>query len=414
MKRWMRCAARLYPASWRARYADEFEALLEDAPLQWADFWDIVRGALTMQLKIGTFAKVAGVCGLAGLAVAAVYAVRTPSIYRSTAVLKMEAIQPDDDLTDRLSNAEQEILSRSSLSKLIMDGKLYDAERRAGPLEDIIQDMRNKYIMIRRLDAPGEAGTAFRVSFDYPDPAKAQYVTRTLLSRFTGQATFNGNLEVLDPASLPDRPVSPRRSRIVIMGLVLGLAAGTLIFGIGRWPKVALTGLASGVAVLIGTYFFLPDQYMSTAVLRLADEPTGRAIVSAITDRVFLRSVIEEVKLYPGEPADEAVARMRRDLRVQNLQGPRRGRMRAVTISFQYPDKYKVQGVVRAMVTRSMQAAVNPAKPPVQVLDPASLPRQPFEPNRAVLVGLGLLAGVLLGVAWNIRGRFRNPAPRPA
>ena len=173
MKRWVRCAARLYPASWRARYGDEFEALLEDAPLRWADFWDIVRGALTMQMKIGTFARVAGACGLAGLAIAAVFAVRAPSMYRSTAVLKMETIQPDEDLSDRLLNAEQEILSRTSLSKLILDARLYDAERRTEPLEDIVQGMRNKYIMIRRLDVPGEAGMAFSVSFDYPDPAKA-------------------------------------------------------------------------------------------------------------------------------------------------------------------------------------------------------------------------------------------------
>ena len=204
-----------------------------------------------------------------------------------------------------------------------------------------------------------------------------------------------------------------RRSRIVIMGLVLGLVAGSLIFGIGRWPKVALTGFATGFAVLIGAYF-LPDHYMSTAVLRLADEQTGRAIVNAITRPAFLRSVIEEVKLYPGKPADEGVAQMRRDLRVQNLQGPGRARMRAVAVSFEYADKYKAQGVVRAMVARSMQAAANPGKPLVQVLDPASLPQQSFQPNRAVLVGLGMLAGVLLGVAWNIRGRFRNPAPRPA
>jgi hypothetical protein len=30
MRRWMRIIARLYPAGWRARYGDEFDALLED------------------------------------------------------------------------------------------------------------------------------------------------------------------------------------------------------------------------------------------------------------------------------------------------------------------------------------------------------------------------------------------------
>jgi hypothetical protein len=43
---------RLYPASWRARYADEFELILEDRPLGPFDVADIVLGALDAHLHL--------------------------------------------------------------------------------------------------------------------------------------------------------------------------------------------------------------------------------------------------------------------------------------------------------------------------------------------------------------------------
>jgi hypothetical protein len=43
---------RLYPASWRARYGDEFEALLDERPLGPFDVADILLGALDAQLRL--------------------------------------------------------------------------------------------------------------------------------------------------------------------------------------------------------------------------------------------------------------------------------------------------------------------------------------------------------------------------
>ena len=43
---------RLYPASWRARYGDEFEALLEERPLGPFDVADIIVGAMDAQLRL--------------------------------------------------------------------------------------------------------------------------------------------------------------------------------------------------------------------------------------------------------------------------------------------------------------------------------------------------------------------------
>ena len=43
---------RCYPARWRARYGDEFEALLEERPLGPFDVADILLGALDAQLRL--------------------------------------------------------------------------------------------------------------------------------------------------------------------------------------------------------------------------------------------------------------------------------------------------------------------------------------------------------------------------
>jgi hypothetical protein len=51
MKRLARWFARLYPRWWRARYDDEFNALLEDASITLLDVCGVVRSALEMRMK---------------------------------------------------------------------------------------------------------------------------------------------------------------------------------------------------------------------------------------------------------------------------------------------------------------------------------------------------------------------------
>jgi hypothetical protein len=63
MKWLCRFAARLYPSWWRRRYATEFEALLEDVTPGWRALFDVITGALTMQIK--TPGTIPVVCALA-------------------------------------------------------------------------------------------------------------------------------------------------------------------------------------------------------------------------------------------------------------------------------------------------------------------------------------------------------------
>src|ERR1035441_9788938 len=137
-----------------------------------------------------------------GLVVAVVVAFMWPDTYVSQAVMRITPQQISDRLVptvvnmqmqQRLQQMQQEILSRGSLSELIQRPSLdlYRKERQRYPMEDIVQDMRNKAIHIQSVEvAGGGAGriaSAFTISFAYPDRFKAQAVVRELVTKFTEQ-----------------------------------------------------------------------------------------------------------------------------------------------------------------------------------------------------------------------------------
>src|SRR5689334_6413310 len=134
-----------------------------------------------------------------GLVVAVVIAFLWPDTYVSTAVMRITPQQISDRLLptvlnmqmqQRLQSMQQEILSRNSLAELIQRPSLdlYRKERQRYPLEDIIQDMRNRAIHIQAVEVAGGGGrvaSAFTISFAYPDRFKAQAVVRELVTKFT-------------------------------------------------------------------------------------------------------------------------------------------------------------------------------------------------------------------------------------
>jgi succinoglycan biosynthesis transport protein ExoP len=139
----------------------------------------------------------------AGLVISTVVAFLWPDTYISTAVMRITPQQVPTNLVptsittqmvDRLTQMQTEILSRGSLSEIIQKPSLdlYKKERQKLPMEDIVQEMRNKYIRIQPLaDGGGGASrrptAAFAVSFSYTDRYKAQAVVRELVTKFTEQ-----------------------------------------------------------------------------------------------------------------------------------------------------------------------------------------------------------------------------------
>ena len=136
----------------------------------------------------------------AGLVISVAVAFFWPDTYVSTAVMTITPQQVSQSLVHadvatqmgmRLQEMETEILSRSSLSDLIVHLDLYKKERTQKPLEDIVQDMRNKAIQVKPYESTG-SGTesrvqAFAISFSYTDRYKAQQVVRELIGKFEEQ-----------------------------------------------------------------------------------------------------------------------------------------------------------------------------------------------------------------------------------
>jgi hypothetical protein len=332
---------------------------------------------------------------VAGLLVAGVIAWRAPNQYSSTAVLQM-APGEWDERVDRLNQAEQDILSRRSLSGMIQQYDLYPNERKKAPLEDIVQEMRNKHIQIRLLNAPktDAPARAFSVSFESDNPEKALGVTTELTDRFTAAMKDTAPLELLDPASRPMHAFEPNRPAMLMAGLLLGLATGLVLVGIRRWPLIPLAGLGVATLVLPATYL-IPNVYRSMAVLRSKTEDPGLEARKVVSDRAYLQGLIARFGLYPQErnPVDQ----MQKSLMVRDLVVPNR---KICTVQFDYSDRYKAQAVLRDIV----------AKVGVDVLDPASLPERAFTPNRLALVMTALFVGLLTGaIALAVRRR-RVPA----
>jgi uncharacterized protein involved in exopolysaccharide biosynthesis len=139
----------------------------------------------------------------AGLVISVVIAFIWPDTYVSSALMRITPQQVSEHLvpseltqqmSDRLAQMEQQILSRTDLVELITRPalNLYPKERAQKSLEDVVQDMRTKDIKIAMYDAPGansdrRFASAFQISFRYSDRFKAQAVVRELVSKFTEQ-----------------------------------------------------------------------------------------------------------------------------------------------------------------------------------------------------------------------------------
>ena len=133
-----------------------------------------------------------------GLVAAVVVAFMWPDTYVSQAVMRITPQQISDRLVptianmqmqQRLQQMQQEILSRGSLQALIQKPALdlYRKERARYPMEDVIQDMRNKYIRLQATEVGRGGASAFTISFSYPDRFKAQQVVNELVAKFMDQ-----------------------------------------------------------------------------------------------------------------------------------------------------------------------------------------------------------------------------------
>lgn len=204
MNRLIRLAVRLYPSWWRQRYACEFNALLEDVKPGWCQLFDVLKGALTMQIQ--TLGTIPVVCALAGATIGAIVALRTPEVFASSATIHLNAgdlANPSSATAQDLRVSVQQALGASS------------GTRKAFSVTFVAGD---------------SAHTTLKVTYLDRDPAQAQRVAEKLTA-----AIANENRErpvtttVIEAPGLPTLPIEPDYPMTVAAGSGVGLVAGGVI-----------------------------------------------------------------------------------------------------------------------------------------------------------------------------------------
>jgi LPS O-antigen subunit length determinant protein (WzzB/FepE family) len=376
----------LYPKAWRNRYEREFVALLEDVPASWTTLFDVLGGALKMQMKIWSSWKIVAAFAIAGLLFAIGSALMIPNRYVSMAIIKTGDVGPEN-----LANNVDRIESRGNLARLINEEDLYQSERTREPIEDIIQQMRQKDIRVASVKSrTGEAGV-ISISFASPDAAQAQRATRRLTSQF-----LDANVgTLLDPASLPIHPVSPKRPMILMMGLLAGLGAGLLFVffhGLKMWKHAALLGISGAILAGAASYL-MPERFSSSAALayRPADQERIPQMIGAVTSSDSLHAMVQKFGLYPND--SRADRRLSEHLHIQQI--PNR---QAILIQFDYPDQHVAQNVTQNVVAQFVKLDWN-----LEIVDRPNFPQTPFSPNRSTAAGLGLALGLAIATVVGIR-----------
>ncbi|MBI2680819.1 MAG: hypothetical protein HYX25_07420 [Candidatus Solibacter usitatus] len=174
--------------------------------------------------------------------------------------------------------------------------------------------------------------------------------------------------------------------------------------------SVAAFGVAG--ALLAGALSFtLRDRYRSEAFLvagRKVEPPELAQFVRMSLSRDSLIGIMEKQHLYARERAkesmDDIIVKMRRDISIA-IQGPS-----SFEVSFDYPDPAQAQQTNAALIGRLMDESVTAGFAGLRAIEKPSTPQSPNWPNRTVITGLGLNAGILMGaiVAW-----ARRPKTKP-
>jgi len=209
--------------------------------------------------------------------------------------------------------------------------------------------------------------------------------------------------------------------------------------------------LAGGLAVVgaiaaTAVSFRIPRIYESTAVMRVTPHQDQQRQVSQdvfqwqaahqlnqmereILSRTNLEGIITQpgLDLYKNELSLEPMADVEQicyhDIRIRMVnQSSDLGAAPAFAVSFSYTDQQKAQAVVRKLTTQFIEQNLRqnrfqarvwqeiwpqsapPPGPNLEVLNPASLPRQPINTSRLSFATAGLVLGMALGllaaVAW--------------
>jgi succinoglycan biosynthesis transport protein ExoP len=132
-------------------------------------------------------------------AVGLITAYTLPTLYRSNATMLVESQDLSTEIVEapgtgrieeRIAKIREQVLSRGDLISLIEQNDLYPSERRSEPMSYVVDKMRKATTVGALAGDIGQSGgakasvIAVNMSFDYPDPSKAQAVMQSYVTQF--------------------------------------------------------------------------------------------------------------------------------------------------------------------------------------------------------------------------------------
>ena len=373
-----------------------------------------------------------------------------PTIYRSSATLLVQSQDLPTSIVDapssgvieqRIAKIRERVLSRGDLVALIEQNDLYTKERRNKPLSEVIDNMRKATTVGALAGDIGQSGgstsntVAVTMSFDYPDPVKAQAVLQSYVANFLRM----DNETVEQQAGLTVRFLQDQATKLqgqvsVIENQITGLKArnGSALAGVGGSGMMIDTGSYTGqIAGLESQNRQLVaasgrgrgNPQLAAAELTLA---TARAKYSdSHPDVVQAQQNLEQVRAImranPGQD-DSALIRAQIDANnraISSLSTSRQdalaraasasaGSARAPAILEQamqlenqastLRDQYKEVSANLLKAQNSERMANEQRAERLSLVDAPDLPDTPQSPNRPLLILGGVGAGLMLGL----------------
>ena len=220
MKRLLRVAARLYPRVWRERYGEEFDVLIDDLTPRWRHVFNIIAGALIMQISRLTLVPVA--MAIVGAVVGAARSLAMPPLYASSSWVLVQAPGTASDAGDR-------------------------GQRIRTAIEAALQEtgFDKNAIAVRRRGEPGRDPVLLEVSASADSAREAQQATAMATGKIieanfvaSGRLARNPLVQflIVQPPQLPSTPQRDTTHNSAVGG-GLGLLVGGVVALVAQYRR---------------------------------------------------------------------------------------------------------------------------------------------------------------------------------
>ncbi|OBX17641.1 hypothetical protein A9995_15220 [Erythrobacter sp. QSSC1-22B] len=378
-------------------------------------------------------------------AVAAFFAI--PPVYQSSAIMLVESPQlptsvvgtPDGEVVERrIARFREQVTSRPALLSMIEQHGLYTDPRRSQPLSEIVQRMRDAITIAPAMGGSRTEGTiAFRISFEYPEPAAAQVVAQDLMDDIL-ELDYSGTLEqatgtvqfLTDQAVGLEQQIAELQGQISSInsqyGGILG-AGGMMLSGDPTSYDMQIAALQRENSSLITQKNIALGSDERSAVVQQAESAlaAARAVYAeSHPDVIFARQRLAEarelakqnVNRIPLEGVDQQIAnnnsqiatlRAAKERAQAQIAAGRANQARQPLVQQQVSELEQELSVLNSQYS-SVQDQLLAAQTGVRaedeqlgerlvVVDPPVVPDSPVRPDRLLIAALGLGGGLALG-----------------